>query len=395
MVPRWKTRYWLVVQLSAGTFSSVTVWVMMGPLQVPLAAAFDTSVAGAGQLAAAIGISWGITAPLVGPISDIYGRRRVALTGVTLMAAGTLGSLLAGSYGTLLGCRLISGVGGAMIPPNSMATIADHFGPAERGRPISLLISASCLGYLLGLPGVTVLGNVGGWRLPFAVVGACLLALLAWHLYAFPRGGATHHPLGFSAHFRAVGRIPSLWFVLLANVLYRAASIVVFTYLVALLIQTYRMNQGATALPLILVGFGPLLGSLLGGYFASRPQRLGWAAGGLLAGGIGVGCAFAGDLSPWLAAASAGTGVLVMTVFEPISWVVTAELAGESRATANGLLATSNQLGIICGGSVGGLVLALGGFQLVGLFGAASALAAAVVVTGVGFRTRASRAVQV
>jgi MFS transporter, DHA1 family, chloramphenicol resistance protein len=394
MAPNWKSRYWLVAQLSAGTFSSMTVWIMMGPLLVPLAAAFGTSVAGAGQLAAAIGVSWGITAPLVGPISDIYGRRRVALTGVILMAAGTLGSLLAGSYGILLGCRLLSGVGGAMIPPNSMATIADHFGPAERGRPISLLISASCLGYLVGLPAVAVLGNVGGWRLPFAVVGACLLALLAWHLYAFPRGGATLNPLGFSAHFRAVGRIPSLWFVLLANVLYRSASITIFTYLAAFLIQTYRMNQGATALPLLLVGLGPLLGSLLGGYVASRPQRLGWAAGGLFAGGLGLGCAFTGDLSPWLAAASASAGVLVMTVFEPVSWVVTAELAGESRATANGLLATSNQLGIICGGSVGGLVLALGGFQLVGLFGAASALAAAVVVTGVGFRTRASQAVR-
>ena len=54
--------------------------------------------------------------------------------------------------------------------------------------------------------------------------------------------------------------------MLLANVLYRSASITIFTYLAAFLIQTYRMNQGATALPLLLVGLGPLLGSLLGGY---------------------------------------------------------------------------------------------------------------------------------
>src|SRR5947209_11818270 len=133
MAAAWGSRSWLVALLSAAVFGSMTVWVMIGPLLVALATDLQTSVAAAGQLAAAIGISWGITAPLVGPISDIYGRRRVALTGVALLAAGTLGSLLVPDYWGLLGCRLVSGVGGAMIPPNSMATIADHFPPTERG----------------------------------------------------------------------------------------------------------------------------------------------------------------------------------------------------------------------------------------------------------------------
>ena len=114
------SRIRLVALLSAAVFSSMTVAVMMGPLLVALASAFDTSVASAGQLAAAIGISWGITAPLVGPVSDIYGRRRVALIGVLLMAAGTLGSILVWDYWGLLACRLVTGVGAAMIPPNSM-----------------------------------------------------------------------------------------------------------------------------------------------------------------------------------------------------------------------------------------------------------------------------------
>src|SRR6266513_1526889 len=94
----WGSRNWLVALLSAAVFSSMMMAVMMGPLLVALADACGTSVDGAGQLAAAIGITWGITAPLVGPISDIYGRRRVALTGVLLMAAGTLGSILVWDY---------------------------------------------------------------------------------------------------------------------------------------------------------------------------------------------------------------------------------------------------------------------------------------------------------
>src|SRR5690348_10426701 len=93
-----EARTQLVSLLAAACFSAMIVAVMMGPLLVELAGRFGNSVGGAGQLAAAIAITWAITAPLVGPVSDIYGRRRVALSGVSLMAEGTLGSLLMEDY---------------------------------------------------------------------------------------------------------------------------------------------------------------------------------------------------------------------------------------------------------------------------------------------------------
>ena len=186
------SRQGLVILLSAALCLVRTVFMMMGPLLVALAAAFDTSLAATGQLAAAIGISWGITAPLVGPVSDIYGRRRVGLTGLMLMAAGILGSVLAWNYLALLICRLLTGVGAAMIPPNSMATIADHFSPAERGPPMSILISASFFGVVIGTPLVAFLVAMGGWRLPFYVVGGLLVAVWACNGTGFHR--ATRKP---------------------------------------------------------------------------------------------------------------------------------------------------------------------------------------------------------
>ena len=105
-----------------------------------------------------------VAALFVGPVSDTYGRRRVGLTGLLLMAAGILGSILAWDYWVLLVCRLLTGVGAAMIPPNSIAIIADQFAPAERGRQISLIISASLLGPALAIPLVALLAELGGWR---------------------------------------------------------------------------------------------------------------------------------------------------------------------------------------------------------------------------------------
>ena len=52
-----------------------------------------------------------------------------------------------------------------------------------------------------------------------------------------------------------------------------------------------------------------------------------------------------------------------------------------------------NQLGVIGGASAGGLVLALGGFSLVGVFCLGSAMAAAVVV--IGLRVRSAQAFRI
>jgi MFS family permease len=74
------------------------VSLMLAPLLVVLADEFNTSVAVAGQLAAVMFVTWGITAPLVGSFSDTYGRRPVLLTGLAIIAIGVLGSAAAWSY---------------------------------------------------------------------------------------------------------------------------------------------------------------------------------------------------------------------------------------------------------------------------------------------------------
>jgi MFS transporter, DHA1 family, chloramphenicol resistance protein len=382
-------RSWLVALLASSAFATMTVAVMMGPVLISLAGEFNTSIASAGQLAAVIGISWGIVAPLVGPISDTYGRRRVALVGVSLMTVGVIGAFVAANYWGLLVGRLVMGAGAAMIPSNAMATIADRFEPAERGRPISVLISSTCLGYVVALPALAILGEIGGWRLSFAAVAGYLVLVLVWHWVAFPAASSPPPPpLSFMTHFARIGRSLTFWLVLLANVLYRSVSFAVFTYLVAFFVRAYGMRSGQTTLPVACFGLGAMAGSFLGGYVANARSRLYWGALGLAVGGLCIGVSLVGGVTPWTAVALGCAGMIALTIFEPVSWVVTAELAGESRATANGLLASSNQLGIVLGASAGGLLLATGGFPLVGIFCIGIAAAAGAIVVGIGLRAR-------
>jgi ACS family hexuronate transporter-like MFS transporter len=212
---------------------------MLGPLLVPLAHEFQTSVALVGQLAAATAIPWGITAPLVGPVSDAYGLRRMLLIGLLLMALGILGSLLAWNYGALLAFRLFTGVGAAIVGPTNLTAIADVFPPTGRGKAIGWSVSATGVGAAVGVPLVAYLFGAGGWRLPFAVVGT--MSLVIWILLWvwFPRRQQPlRQTLAFFSHYREVGSHGMVWYVLGANMCQQMVFFGMFSYLAAYLMQT-------------------------------------------------------------------------------------------------------------------------------------------------------------
>ena len=88
--PQVSPTFLLILLAVAISITSLSL-LMLGPLLVALASEFDTSVAVVGQLVGASAIAWGITAFLIGPISETYGSRGVLLTGVMRMGWGFRG----------------------------------------------------------------------------------------------------------------------------------------------------------------------------------------------------------------------------------------------------------------------------------------------------------------
>jgi MFS transporter, DHA1 family, inner membrane transport protein len=154
----------------------------------------------------------------------------------------------------------------------------------------------------------------------------------------------------------------------------------VFSYLAAHLLHTARMTVEDTVLPLAVAGGGLMVGGVLGGWVAAHRHRLAWFALACLGSGVLAALVFTVRVSPWITVALAcGTAGLarISTVVTP-AWLL--ERAGRSRTTATGVFAVSNQLGVFGGSSLGGLMLALGGFPLLGLFCLRVAIIAAAVI---------------
>src|SRR3979490_1854421 len=72
--------------------------------------------------------------PLFGKLSDIYGRRSILLTGVTVFIVGSVACALAPTPWPLSAARALQGIGGGGILPIAQAIIADLVSPRERAR---------------------------------------------------------------------------------------------------------------------------------------------------------------------------------------------------------------------------------------------------------------------
>lgn len=115
-------------------------------------------------------------APILGNLSDAYGRRPIIL--ISLLGAGLDNLLMAfaPSLGWLFVGRLVAGITGANIAAAN-AYIADVTPPEERAKNFGLLGACFGVGFVVGPALGGVLGSFG-FRVPF--MAAAGLTLLNW-----------------------------------------------------------------------------------------------------------------------------------------------------------------------------------------------------------------------
>jgi EmrB/QacA subfamily drug resistance transporter len=118
-------------------------------------------------------LAFGLVPVLGGKLGDDHGRRLMFQVGVGGFAVTSLLSGLAPTAGVLIGARVLQGLSGGLINPQTSGLVQQMFHGSDRGRAFGVLGTTVGLGTAIGpLVGGALIGLGGptlGWRLVFFI----------------------------------------------------------------------------------------------------------------------------------------------------------------------------------------------------------------------------------
>jgi DHA1 family tetracycline resistance protein-like MFS transporter len=256
---------------------------IMAPVLPKLVVAFEGGdVSHAARIVGLFGFVWAamqfFASPVVGALSDRFGRRPVVLLSNFGLGIDYLVMALAPTVAWLFVGRVVSGITSSSYP-TATAYIADVTAPDERAAKFGMLGAAFGLGFIIGPAVGGVLGDIN-LRLPFYVAGALSLVNAAYGFFVLPeslppekRARVAWHmanPLGslsfLRAHPELLAMAATYFFFYVAHEIYPTLFV---------LYGDYRYAWSARQLGLTLALFG--VGSMITSAFLIGPivKRIG------------------------------------------------------------------------------------------------------------------------
>ena len=173
---------------------------------------------------------------LWGKLADLYGKKKIVITGFLLFSLGSALCAFSGSLGVLVFARVVQAVGAGAMMSLSQGIVTSTFAPGERGAALGQVGMLVALGSLAGPSLGGVLVRAFGWPSIFVInipiaVGAAVLAFCVM---------PPEQPAGRTAPFDKAGTGLFSAFLLvffLALLLAQQGSIPVWTLLPAVLVS--------------------------------------------------------------------------------------------------------------------------------------------------------------
>jgi EmrB/QacA subfamily drug resistance transporter len=146
----------------------------------PIGAEFQAGVSALQWVIDGYNLTYAVLLLSGGLLADLYGRRRIFMLGAAIFSASSVLCALAPSIAVLIGGRVVSGIGAALMLPASLAILRVAWPePKARARVLGIFTGCNGLAFIIGptLGGLLIAHS--GWRSVFFVVVPFGLAALA------------------------------------------------------------------------------------------------------------------------------------------------------------------------------------------------------------------------
>ncbi|AAS41380.1 MULTISPECIES: MFS transporter [Bacillus] len=228
-----------------------------------------------GLLITIYALCYGITAPVLGTMSDRVGRKRMIIIGFTIFSISTFCTGLAKSFEILLLFRGLTGLSGAMIMPSVFALVVDKVTYESRGKAMGTIMGAMVGSTVIGVPIGAFLSEVGNWQWTFYSIGllTLFLTLLVNRILRNEKQRNNVHvsiAKTLSAPLKMVLVNVSVLFALLATFLWTIGLHGMFSYIGVYYGNNFGLSVGEIGVVIFLAGVGSVAGNILGGKLADK-----------------------------------------------------------------------------------------------------------------------------
>lgn len=360
----------IATSLNLGLFSVFTGIGLINAMLVDLGLHFGKTVSAMGQLAAVAAISWAVFAFFLGPFSDRIGHRTMIIIGMIIFIGSLVLFGLSASFPTLMIAGVLSGLGGAFAGPNVLTAVGDYFPARIVGLMLAFVTVSTPMANFLGVPVLVFIGGHLGWRASFFALALISFISIFPLLFVEKVGPyekkSLQEDVSYSKCMIDVMRSKSFRKIIVANTLMQIAYWLLATYFAAFIIRNYHVSSDHLALYLSIMSVGQIFGTLTGGPLADRCDRLkvGLVFGLLLglSGIIFIHITNSIFLNLVMGTLFMGTYAIGRPAFFAFM-LTTSEV---SKGTIMGMQATSNHVGRAIGAAIGGLVLSVSSYSIMG-----------------------------
>lgn len=380
-----------LLSLSVGAFAiGATEFSPMGMLP-EIAGSLAVSIPAAGMLVVVYALGVMLGAPVMTLLLIRRSPKAALIFLMSIFTAGNVLSALAPDYNTLLVARFITSLNhGAFFGIGAMVATRVVAKGKEAGAIAGMFMGLT-IANIGGVPAITKLSQMLGWRESFFVVSLLGLLTMAALLRSLPRN-MQGQELNLRRELQVLTR-PAVLLAMLCTVLGASAMFTFYTYIAPALTVISSVPETQISIMLILVGLGFTLGNYLGGVWANRSvSRTLYGLFALLA--------LTMVLFPFMARDVVTAGIMLVIwgaasfgIVPPLQ-VKVMQVASEAQALASSVNIGAFNLGNAVGAALGASVLANGGdYAGVSYAGAAVAAAGLVVLRITLRRTKLQKSV--